>query len=212
MIVGPDWIWLHVPKCGGTAVEQVLRKAFRRRRDVVFDRVGRRSPVIWHHSLRRRREFDPDFDPSGKRVIGCIRRLPSWLLSRVHFEAERSKLIPTREQFLRGEFYESTGYLSKADRMIREFDPPRVDHWIRVEHMVEDLSESFGLKLRSIPRVNEGKMPFIKDISLWFTPEELRGLYAANPIWAALERQVYGSLPIDDPAPDLTPDPAPKTV
>ena len=201
MIVGPDWIWLHVPKCGGTAVEQVLRKAFRRRRDVVFDRVGRRSPVIWHHSLRRRREFDPDFDPSGKRVIGCIRRLPSWLLSRVHFEAERSKLIPTREQFLRGEFYESTGYLSKADRMIRDFDTPGVDDWIRVEHMATDIAAVFDLQLRSIPRVNEGKMPFIKDLSLWFTPDDLRAIYDANPVWAALERRVYGRLPIDDPAP-----------
>lgn len=66
--------------------------------------------------------------------------------------------------------------------MIREFDPPRVDHWIRIEHLSDDL----------------------------------RGLYAANPIWAALERRVYGGLPIDDMPPDLTaattPNPAPKSV
>jgi hypothetical protein len=38
-------------------------------------------------------------------------------------------------------------------------------------------------------------MTYIRDPEFWFTPDELSSLYRANPVWAEMERQVYGSAP-----------------
>lgn len=178
-------------------VELAFRKAYADRPDFAFDEIGLDKPKIWHHSIRQRKEHDPAFNLEGKKIIACIRRLPGWLLSRVHFEAERSKLVPTREQFISGKFYEATGYLNNADAMIRNFDNPRVDHWIRVEQMPLDIHSATGFVMAQIPRANENKMSFIKGTGFWFSDAELKHLYDANPQWAALERRVYGTLLCD---------------
>lgn len=162
MIVTKDWIWLHLPKCGGTSVELALRNALKDRPDAVFDEVDPQKDVIWHHNIPRRKQHDPQFSVEGKKIIACIRRLPEWMLSRVHFEAERTKHVPTREQFVQGKFYEADGFLNQADKMIQEFDNPRVDHWVRLDNMVGDLNAATGLDLISMPRVNENKLKFIK--------------------------------------------------
>lgn len=194
MIVGPDWIWLHVPKSGGTAAEKILHKTFGSRHDVVFDPVGANHPVIWHHSIGRRIAHDPSFDITGKRIIAGIRRLPDWILSRVHYEANRSNIVPTREQMVEGKFLEANGYVHHADRMLREFNMPEVDHWIRLEHMAADMSEALRCEIAEVPRVNENKIRYVRDISFWFTPAELTRLYESNPIWAGIEERIYGNL------------------
>ena len=35
------------------------------------------------------------------------------------------------------------------------------------------------------------------EIAHWFTREQVRALYDNNPVWAAVERQVYGDLLLD---------------
>lgn len=194
MIIGPDFIWLHVPKCGGTSVERCLQQALAKRPDVHFDTINPREAVIWHQNIAARKKYDPGFDPSGKRIVACIRRLPGWLLSRVHFEAARppKKLVVTREMLVRGEFFESSGYHHKADNMIRKYNNPEVDQWIRIENLRDDLSNFFGFDVGEVPRVNETKINYIKNLDFWFTPDEIRRLYEQNPVWASIERKAYG--------------------
>lgn len=202
MIIGPDFIWLHVPKCGGTAAERCLRQALGSNPEVHFDTIGPSEEVIWHQNIQARANYDPDFDPSGKRIIACIRRLPGWLLSRVHFEYIRPPIhpgpardmqVPTRDMLVRGEFFEYSGYHHKADNMIRQYDNPSVDHWIRIEHLHEDLSAFFGFDVGEVPRINETRVDYIKNLDFWFTPDEIAQLYEHNPIWAAIERKAYGN-------------------
>lgn len=204
MIVGPDWVWLHVPKCAGTATEYALREAFANLPDVVFDPVGPGNPVIWHHTVAKRTEQDPSFSAQNKRIAGNIRRLPFWLLSRAHFEVWRhgNKVAPTRQQLLRGLFPnvslkgEVVRHIS-ADHQIAHF-ADEVTHWFRTEFLKEDLQSFFDFpeELGAVTPVsrNETKLRYVNSLDFWFTPDELAGLYDANPLWAAIERKVYGSV------------------
>lgn len=198
MIVGPDFIWLHFPKCGGTALQSALRKVYRGRTDVVFDPIDQRN-VIWHHTIQERKRYDPTFDPDGKKIVCSFRRLPYWILSRVHFEAQRPPhRIATRAMLIRGKFYEQRGLVSMADSYVKKYNNPRVDAWIRTEHLVDDLSRALEINQQRLngvlKRENVGKTRRIRDLAFWFTQEELAGLYAANPEWTALEERLYGEL------------------
>lgn len=194
MIIGPDFVWLHVPKCGGTSAERCLKKALRDNPDVHFDTIGPEEAVIWHQNIAERAKHDPSFDPTGKRLLACIRRLPGWLLSRVHFEATRppNHRVPTREMLIRGEFFEHSGFHHKADNMIRFYNNPEVDQWIRIENMREDLSAALGFDVGEVPRINETKIDYVKNLDFWFSKDELVALYEHNPIWASIERKAYG--------------------
>ena len=205
MIVASDWIWMHVPKCGGSSTEGILRAAFKHDASVDFDLVGPGLPVIWHHNLAKRQAADPDFKVGDKNVVANIRRLPYWLLSRIHFEAQRSQaagLVP-RHLFVKGYYREAPGPNKTpsrprlADERIT-FYAAGVTDWVRTEHLQADLTNVFGLTAKNFPakisRINIGKIDYVRELSFWFTARELRELYKSNPIWAALEEEIYGNL------------------
>ncbi|ODM44550.1 hypothetical protein [Cereibacter johrii] len=204
MIVAKDWIWLHVPKCGGTSTEKMLHALYGDDPSVAFDPVGRKLPVIWHQSIQARQKQDPSFSVNGRKVIGNIRRLPYWLLSRVHFELQRAgdAALVTRAQLRDGKFRSrpgpegKTGKLASADDMITNFASD-VTHWMRTEHLMEDMARVFPLPpdvpLKEV-RENSGKIGYVKDIRFWFTRPEINNLYEKNPVWAQIERSVYGDL------------------
>lgn len=155
--------------------------------------------VMWHENIDRRRKRDPGFDLRGRRIIANIRRLPCWLLSRVHYEAQRPPHhVPSREMFLRGEFFEQSGALNSADGYARHYNAPAVDCWIRTESLVEDAAKAFGIDPAllgaHLRRKNAGAISYINDLGFWFTKRELAELYAATPHWAELELRIYGSL------------------
>jgi hypothetical protein len=41
---------------------------------------------------------------------------------------------------------------------------------------------------------NPAPLPFVKDVSFYFTGQELSRLYKENPTWAKLEERLYGNL------------------
>jgi hypothetical protein len=203
MVVGDEFVWMHFPKTAGHTVELALRAAARGRRDIVFDQRGVHDDC-WHDSLHQRRLRDRSFDPSGKVVIAGFRRLPWWMLSRVHYEASRPphRWAP-REMFQEGRFFEQNGVVGKADNHAAMFADCDVQRWLRTEHLREDFVACFGdilgpaaLKAcRKLDRkVNETRLRYVERLDFHFTPTELRRLYDANPTWAALEREVYGGL------------------
>lgn len=201
-ILPTDRIWPHFPKAEGTSVEKTLATLFKRDQSVIFDKLDQNN-LIWHHSLEERRVHDPSFDPEGRRVIANIRRLPSWILSRVHFEVQRSGTAGgvRRSDLVNGRFAVPVAggksRLYQADVVLQKFAPD-VTHWVRMEKLAEDLAPAVGLEefqvAAEMVRENKGKLDYIRDIPFWFTPENLKQLYAANPAWAELERRVYGKL------------------
>lgn len=207
MIIAPDWIWVHVPKCAGTMTERILQSVYAKDPSVLFDPVGPGLPVIWHQTLARRAEEDAGFSPGSRRVIGNIRRLPAWVLSRVHFEIDRSgpDAGVTRKQLALGKFRTGApgkgaapgNRLSSADQMLRSYASEITD-WVRTEHLDLDLHRAFGWK--SVPprlveeHVNANRINYVRDLAFWFTPRDLTRMYEANPIWAELEQRLYGDL------------------
>ncbi|HEY3695422.1 hypothetical protein [Phenylobacterium sp.] len=202
MIVGGKFVWLHFPKCAGHAVEQALKSVLRRDRAAAFDAPDREG---WHDSPRdrRRREADPQL--SDRTVICGFRRLPFWMLSRAHYEASRPPYqCVTRAMFCRGEYFHQNGQVGKADDHALYYGEADVERWIRTEHLPEDFERSFGdilgsrltraavRKLRRI--VNGTRLNYIRSLDFHFTAGELEALYAANPAWAARERELYGDI------------------
>lgn len=164
-------------------------------------RFDTRDPqnVIWHENIARRCRRDPGFERGGRRIIANFRRLPHWLLSRVHYEAQRPPHhVVTREMFLRGDLFEQSGDLNRADHYACNYNTPPVDCWIRTENLAEDAAKAFELDpeiLRAkLARKNVGALNYIKSLDFWFTKQELADLYAATPHWAELELRIYGSL------------------
>ena len=202
MIIAKHWIWLHVPKCAGTATERILQHAFATDPSVIFDPVGPDRPVIWHDTLADRAARDPGFAPAGRAVVANLRRLPHWLLSRVHFEVQRygAPAVIGREVLLSGRFRPVPRGVPKPlrsadDELARYL--PGVTRWVRSERLAEDISAAFGMQVAPRDgrrRVNATRQDYVRDPAFWFTAEELAGLYAANPLWARLEAELYGGL------------------
>jgi len=198
MIIGPDFIWLHFPKCAGTSVEKALRAIYKGKRDYQFDPIGGARPVIWHDTLWARRQRDPNFSPGNRRILCCFRRLPSWILSRVHFIATRDeRLTPTREMLMAGRFRENNGNINNPDNYLAGFVASKPTTWLRTEFIASDLATALSLPQSQIskhlPHETHG-LNYIRNVDFWFTPEELRRLYEACPLWAEWEMKIYGSL------------------
>jgi len=203
VIVGRSFVWMHFPKTGGHTVAEAIRHAARGREDVVFDRAGA-DDHRWHDSVSDRAAGERSFDPKGKVVISGVRRLPWWILSRVHYEASRPPYrCATREMICRGEYYEQGGQVNHADAHVARLGSHPIDRWVRLEHLAEDFVEQFegllGPRVRSAAHrlkrvVNPTTVDYVKSLGFYFTATELDGLYAANPRWAAMERQVYGDI------------------
>lgn len=199
MIVGRGFIWLHFPKCAGTETEAILRRHFGHDPAFAFDTVAP-GRINWHHGIAERHQAT-GFDPGGRAVICNLRRLPSWLLSRVHAGLARTpEHKVTREMLLQGRFPRHDGHMLSADALMRRYTAHPVSHWIRTEYFIEDFAGAFGryLRLDGVPietsRANAAAITYIRDPRFHFTPAEIAGLYRANPFWAEQEMKVYGSL------------------
>ena len=144
MIVGREFIWLHFPKTAGTETEAILRRNFESDSSVVFDAIDPAN-VIWHHSIPLRQKHDPSFEVGGRKIISNIRRLPNWLLSRVHAgKFSLPHMVFTREMFVKGRFFRYDGEIVSADDIMRRYTTHPVTHWIRAENFLEDFKAAFG--------------------------------------------------------------------
>jgi len=204
MIIADDWIWLHVPKTGGSATERILMANFKKRKDVKFDDLKDKSKPIWHESIAQRQISTPELSVENRTVHANIRRLPTWLLSRIHFEVQRhgARAEVVREHIVQERFKVvhpkrpdgKNDKIVQADAVINKFSPG-VSNWIRMENLQEDLEKAFRIEDRGTlvkKRVNDTKQQYIKNPRFWFTMDELQMIYDANPTWARIERMVYG--------------------
>lgn len=184
MIVGPDFVWLHFPKCAGTTLDLALRDLLAGRPGIQFDRIDEQSGR-WHHSIAERRAEDSRFNVAGKKIICCIRRLPSWLISRTMFEMSRNEhLIPSRDMIAEGRFFAGIGNaVNQADEYVGLYYPD-VHQWLRTEYLASDVARAFGLDVADVSAALERHRSrvtptYIKRTEFWFTDEDLRS--AAEP-------------------------------
>lgn len=191
MVVGGDFAWAHLPKAAGDMTLSLF--ALFPELVISADPRSRREK----HALFTQREQDV----AGKRRVLNIRRLPHWILSYTIFKGVRGlaphhKPLPTDSPRQMAESIAPdrslVGYLDRG--------PRGIDVWFRVEHLagdflafVSDLTDVGDERRRLVlehPRVND--MTYDRELSHWFTDDLILRMYESNPLWAWLEREVYG--------------------
>ena len=202
MIIGENFIWLHFPKCAGTFTEKLLRHHVRKDTIIKFD-VLDPDDVIWHQNISKR-EYMTNVDLSSKEIICNFRRLPSWIISRVIYEENRSGNIAARDLYTIGSFLKSNGESSNADNMVRRYTNRKVNHWIRVEYLEEDFVNVFSKFIDFVPPLDlscfSSKLnssDWGNDLEKWFSHSDLKKLYNSCPLWSKIELELYGNLLID---------------
>ena len=76
----------------------------------------------------------------------------------------------------------------------------RIDRWLRAESLTEDFL-GFISELTEVTEEQRQQVHYLgpvnthdydKDLASWFGPNLIERMYEANPIWAELEREIYG--------------------
>ena len=164
-----------------------------------FDPTGEGDP-IWHDTIAER-EKRSGISLRNKRVIANIRRLPAYVVSKVHFtEQLNPDIAHDRKHLLTGHFMEADGTPNYADNLLKIYDFKNIDHWIRTENLKEDFVSVFGQFLDmsgvDLSRLSEkiNATDYSRDLGKWYSRRDMARLYRKNPLWAKLERKVYGNL------------------
>jgi hypothetical protein len=193
LVIGERFAWAHLPKTGGMATAELFR---------VFPELivhGDFEEDNSKHTLFSEREEMV----RGKTLAMNLRRLPFWVLSRAQ-HVSRWGVYPHYKPIPMANAAELAASDFPDDRLRLYADDGRftIDRWIRMEHLVDDflafISEFTDVSqhrrdaVRAQPMVNAHD--YDHDITSWFTADQIDQLYERNPKWAALERELYGSL------------------
>jgi hypothetical protein len=189
MIIGERFGWAHLPKTGGTAALWM----FRQFPEWAAGHTGSK------HSMFAEHEDQID----GKTLVSNIRRLPDWVLSWSHHRAAKDfdpngMLPPMHSPWEMAEGRRADYWLG----VLLDGDRFRVDRWLRMEHLADDFIEFVGeqrevtadqrSRIKKIGAVNA--VTYDHDVTHWFSPAQVRRMYAQNPRWEAVEREVYGDI------------------
>jgi hypothetical protein len=194
MVIGERFAWGHLQKTGGDATLGMFQ---------LFPRlIVHADPrnVQQKHAPFSSREHEVE----GKILVCNLRRLPAWSLSWAQHHSQhrsvrgdgRPVLMPSPQAIAERRH----GDLRLADltgegRFV-------IDRWLRTECLADDfialvselidLSASDREQIAGFPRVNA--LEYDHEIEHWFTPAQVRLIYANNPVWAKLEERVFGDL------------------
>jgi hypothetical protein len=196
MVIGRRFAWAHLPKTAGDATLAMFQ--------AVPGLVEFADPP--DSNDKHMPFFGREREVAGKLLVMNIRRLPAWVLSGAQHKARHGVFPEYRPGPLEpwGEILGRTD----ADDLLRwmtDHDRFRVQRWLRTEYLQDDvlgLLEELGAldhqareQVRTVGRVNEGQYPH--ELASQVTDDQLARLYALNPLWAGIERRLYGALPVD---------------
>jgi SAM-dependent methyltransferase len=194
MVIGDRFAWGHLEKTGGDATVELF---------LALPELIRFADPL---SSEEKHTAFADREPQvrGKLLVLNMRRLPGWVLSRALHQA-RYGAYPEYEP-LPMKSPQEMAESQDADRRLREFTQEGrlpVDRWLRMEFLGDDflafvsemteLSEARQREIRELAGIRRGT-PLLYDhrIEQWFTPDQVRTMYERNPLWAAVERGLYG--------------------
>ena len=137
----------------------------------------------------------------GKVLAMNIRRLPAYVLS-----WNQAVIAPNDRSGHPGRPMRSPHEMSRTwqpDRRLARFTGDgrfAVERWIRTEHLADDFLEFMS----EFTEIDEARAHLVREIRLnereydrelahWFTPKQIEILYRRNPVWGAVEEQVYGA-------------------
>lgn len=196
MVIARRFAWAHLPKTAGDATLAMF--------EAVSGLVQFADPV--DSNDKHMPFFGREREITGKLLVMNIRRLPDWVLSGAQHKA-RHGVFPDYLPEPLESWEEITGRTDADDllRWMTDHGRFEVARWLRAECLTEDvlaLLEDLGElnpeargAVMGVGRVNVGDYP--RDTDLGMSADQLARLYRLNPVWASVERRVYGGLPID---------------
>ena len=193
MINATSFIWLHLPKTGGTSTARLFRQLALAgvvadpddddsKHDALEMRIGSNHPAA-----------------STQKIFITSRQLPQWLLSDWHHKTIAMGLALPFEPVRSGLFYSLRlgGTWVAADYWLRYFQIERCDGAIRLEHLEEDANALVhpllpaGSPKLVFPRHNANH--YSRHLGDFFSRRDLNRIYTNNPVWAAWEESIYGA-------------------
>lgn len=196
MVIGRRFAWAHLPKTAGDATASMLAS--------VPGLIEFADPL--DSNDKHLPFFAREAEVEGKLLVMNIRRLPAWALSGAQHKAAHG-VHPAYTRLPLETFDEITSRTDADDLLRWMTDHGRlgVDRWLRAETLEHDvlglLSELGELTPQAragvlgVGRVNQGS--YSRELEREFTEEQVTRLYELNPTWAAVERRVYGDLPLE---------------
>ena len=195
MVIGRRFAWAHLPKTAGDATQAMLA--------AVPGLVRFADPP--DSNDKHMPFFGREREVAGKLLVMNIRRLPDWVLSGAWHSATHGVFPDYHPGPL--ESWEQLTSRTDADDLLRwmtDHGRFQVERWLRTEYLQDDVlgllaelgqgGAAVERAVATVGRVNEGGYP---PGALELTPEQLARLYGLNPVWAGIERRVYGGLPTD---------------
>ena len=211
MVIGERFAWGHLGKTGGDSTLEMFRVVG----NVILYADPQESPEKHDTFVQKEKKTGLDLTNGKERILN-IRRLPSWVMSFVTFQNQNYQVPINKELILKGRIWnEARSWLKEGtpsyvmaffelwiDDFLRSYESDKVTHWLRVERLAEDfirvisnftvIGEDQKARIRQIRRNVNDK--YDRRIEAWFSPEELTGLYEHCPLWASVEKKVYGNL------------------
>lgn len=194
MIYGSTFLWLHLPKTGGTTMNHIMRGFAADRVVVDPDHLDSK-----HDSIKIREESS-DWRAGSRQKFITMRHLKSWLISDWQHKRRHMNLMDLPFNPVRcGLFYSLRlgGTWVAADWWLQYFEVDSSFKFLRLEHLVKD----FNLLLlpylpQSIDPIRHSPRQNTKPAGLCinepnFTEQDLDRIYQNNPRWAALEQHLY---------------------
>jgi hypothetical protein len=194
MVIGERFAWCHLQKTGGDATLQLFQLF-----PGLLVHADARNVQAKHTPFAER-----EHEVEGKLLACNIRRLPAWMLSwdqhhsqnrSVHRDGRPVLMSSPQELAERPRGDRRLAHLTDGGRF-------RIDRWLRMERLggdftsfiseFTDLSEDERHNISNYPPVNV--LDYDHELEHWFTAEQVRLMYATNPVWAALEERLYGDL------------------
>ncbi len=193
MLIGPSFIWFHLPKTGGTSTARLFRQMALD--NIIVDDDDTDSK---HDSLNMR------FAKDGtaclyKKMFITLRRLPDWLISDWHHKTISMGLDLPFEPVRCGLFYSLRlgGTWVSADYWLNYFSISQCDDIIRLEHLDEDANRIVHPLLpEGSPRLEFSRHnanDYSRNLNQFIGRYDIRRIYANNPLWEEWEGKTYGN-------------------
>lgn len=189
MIQTDRFIWLHLPRTGGTTTRAAMhgvKKSLPRslRSGWIIDDDGVRAK----HDNLAIRAARLGAMPQAERIAMNFRPLGEWLTSNWKWTQANGLSLPI-ERYQDGEFFSlRVGAWCRADWWLSYFEIERVTDFIRLDHLDEDLR---GFLTSIDPRISLPKVGQLNRLGPSPSIQTSAAARAMNPKWSALEDRLW---------------------